>query len=911
MERVFKDTFSIKSIGDCFIRISAQLCCRSTGANEATYVYTEFNRCLGARNASPVFNKPMPRLLNYNELDFIFYEPEDLFDQRDSISYSLLEPAYQANNVSITYSGNSSPKRPLRYTGFPNTPLKYSNSGGWIEVTPTQLNSVGYIGGDIYEWFDSSGTKILASKTHFDHIYIVTNNTTPTRTPQLALTGGGLGVNGTYDPCGDTVQHLNYILSDSGDSLSYFIRTELPITVDVVDTNDSYKNIRLTVNIPDSLINDTFYVRIYARDNNCTLAKERNFLIPFVRFPKPKQYTSPILDSVLLCNSYRLTLSDPAQQNLVFDFNNGKDTQTVFFQQAGYQPFTVKVTNSNNCYVRFTDSVYLKQFSQIQANITYTTLEPCPGTSVGFTASPSGGTAPYTLKWNNLDTGLNYTTWVQDSLQLLVKTSDLYGCSFQDTFPLVSKPRVYASIIGNPWQCYDNGLLKYKGNGILGKPPYTYNWFGLGNQKAIYIDPSSDTTLVFEVTDSNGCQDSDTMSITRYIGPPANAGSDQIHCGPSTVTLQALVDPAFTASYNWIGLGSGARISYQAVNSGYVHLEVSDSMGCRHFDSVYIKIHPKASIQIQGTDSVCEHDKVTLNAIASGTPPFQISWAGGPTNISGQNYSFKASQSGWVYSFLSDSNDCADTASLHVEVFPFDTIVMNVPASVFCENQGPLDLKNWASPAMVNWSGNGVKANTFYPDSAGVGQHLLFANFGIAQCSDKDSVLLEIQRKPQIDFEVDVQFGPTPLTVSFTNKTQGNYQWFWNLGVSNKTDDTSSQKDFSYTFTQNGSYSPRLLAYDGVCRDSLTKTDYIETWPTGLYDKEEVTYQVYPNPFSQSLSIANPNLELLNWVLYAADGKLVKEGTVSGEFEDIDTCELAPGLYLIRIDGVSYRLIRK
>ncbi|HCS22019.1 MAG TPA: hypothetical protein DIW47_15930 [Bacteroidetes bacterium] len=910
-EKIFKDTIDVTSISDCSIRISILLYNRTYGNNEPAYVFTEFNRCLGAGNSSPVFDPPMPRVLYSSETNFMFYDAKDIYDQRDSISFALLEPAYKANNVPITYTGNFSPKQPLSYTGFPNTPLRYSNSRGWIEVIPNQGNSVAYLGGDIYEWFDSSGTKILASKTHFDHLCIVLNTTYPTPTPQLSFDGGGLGSNGAYDPCGDTVQNLNYTLSDSGDSLTYFIVADAPITYSVVDTNESYKNITLSVSIPDSLLNDTFYVRIYAKDDNCTLAKERNFLLSFVRFPKPENYTPPKLDSLALCNGYKLTLSDPAQQLFNFKFANNKDTQSFYYPQAGYHPVAIRVGNSYSCSVIHTDSVFLPLYGQVQANITYPTLYPCPGTGTVFAAAPSGGTGPYKIQWTSIDTGLNYTAYVSDSLLLQVKTTDAVGCRATDTFLLRNSPKLFASIIGNPWQCYDNGLPRYDAAGIVGTPPYNYDWSGLGTLPYIYIDPSADTTLVIKVTDANGCIANDTMRITRYVGPPANAGSDQDVCGGYLTTLQAIVGPNFSATYYWSGIGSGSSISYIPTKSGFVFLEVSDSLGCLHRDSLYMEVLPKAEISIQGTDSLCEHEQVNLSATPLGTSPFQISWTGGPQQGSGSNYSFTAGQSASIRSILIDANGCRDTANTAVVVFPFDTITFLNPVSALCENQQPLDLRTWVTPSQGSWSGKGVNGFTFYADSAGVGQALIHYQYGTAKCFDRDSLLLDIQKKPAVDFEADTLYGPIPLVVQFTNKTPGNYQWFWNFGVLIRLDDTSSQKNPVYTYAHSGKYNPRLVAFDAVCRDSLIRTAYIDTWPGGVESVGKASFQVYPNPFSNSLTIANPELDELNWSLYATDGKLVAEGTVSSDLEVIDTRMLVPGLYLIRVNGVGYRVIRE
>lgn len=918
-ELVFKDTIDLSSTSDCHILLSCSIATRGgslMGPFENMYVFTEFNRCLGTSNSSPVF-KELRQILHYNLEDYLFYEPIDSFDNRDSLSLSLLQPALKGPNTWINYPGNYSPQRPLNYTGFPNTPLVYSNNEGWIRITPSTANQFRYLAGDLYEWVDSSGVMVLASRTHFDHVVIVAY--TPTMpAPNLTFLGGGAGANGSYNPCTDTVQHLDYILSDSTDTLSYFIKADAPITYSVIDTNAGYKHIRISVSIPDSLMLDTFFVRIYAKDNNCLLAKERNFLLPFVRFPKPSQFTHPQLDSAFRCNGYRLSLSDPAQQDLTFRFSNNKDTQSVYFQQTGYQRIPIRVTTPRGCYVDIQDSVYLNSFNQLQSNAGHAALEDCPGTAVPFHVSPSGGTAPYQVKWNNTDTNYLYTAYIPDAvfpdtLLLDLKITDAFGCIKKDTFLLINKPKVFGDIGGNGGvRCHGNGPLEFFAGAALGTPPYIYNWFTLGTQKFIQVDPSKDTLIFLEVTDCNGCTSMDSMQIIRYAGPVANAGSDQSVCSGTTVTLQAGANPGMSASYNWLGIGAGAGISFKPVSSGFVRLEVSDSLGCRHYDSLYVTVHSKPDLTIQGPAVACEHETVSFtSSVNGGTAPFQYTWTGGPQNGSSANYSFSATQSGPVHCFVLDSNGCRDTVQRNLTVFSFDTIVFQPGQLVYCEDQQFFSLINRANPKGGTWSGTGVQGTQFSPDHANPGQHVVYYTIGTGQCFDKDSLIFDVRPKAVLNFVADNLYGTAPLLVQFTNNTPGNYTWSWDFGDPQRQDDTSSLKNPSYTYLNGGIFSPKLVADNGACRDSIRKQSYLNFWHTGLEAVQSVEYLIYPNPFSNSLTLGNPEELPLTWKLYTAQGQLLEEGTFEGGDGRIDTEKLAAGLYLLQVNGQTRVVVKE
>ncbi len=913
MERTFKDTLDIDTISACMIRLSLGMCCRETclgcTSAEPGYVYTEFNKCLGTANSSPVFDKPMTYLLPTYENAVLFYDPEDIFDQRDSLSLSLLETALLAPTIAITYKNGLNAKQPLMYQGFPGTPLTYSNAGGWIRITPTQQNSYAYVAGQIYEWYDSAGTRVLASKTHFDHILITIPVSGGNLSPQLFYTGGGNGQTGNYDPCGDSVQYLDYVLADSADSLSYFIEADAPLSYSVVDTNKSYKNIRIAVSIPDSLVNDTFYVRVYAKDNQCGMARQRNFLLPFTRYPKPGPFSPPQLDSQDRCNGYLLSLSDPAQQGLSFTFSNRKDTQSVYFQQAGYHPITINVKNSQGCSVSIPDSVYLASISQVQSNITYNTLRPCPGVPSVFVANPAGGEAPYRVSWNVADTGLYFSTATTDSLNVSVETKDAHGCITRDFFQVVPGPGVSTYIQGNVYQCYDNGPLEYKAFVYSGAYPFSYDWQGLGTQDRVIIDPSGDTTIFLVTTDSLGCVDTASLSIIRYNGPVAYAGPDISVCGGRSVTLQATANPNHPATYTWKGIGNGVGITFQPDSSGYVVLEVSDTTHCHHYDSLYLTVWPEAKLDITGPDSVCENSMVSYHASASGTALYHISW-GGMHNDTGADYSFTALQSVTVLGVLTDSKGCQDSQTVDLVVFPADTIVLSQKNLSLCENSPAIPLLPLVQPAYGYWSGYGVTANHFDPDSAGPGFHRLRYQIGTGQCFDMDSLLVEVRGMPQTDFEADIHYGAIPLLVHFTNLTGGSYQWHWDFGDPAVNNDTSNLMHPGYSYTNTGSFTVTLRVNDGVCLDSLSKAAYIQTWGTGVAAQENGNIRIYPNPFSSSLTLEYSGIQPEKWRLYSAAGKLLSEGSSNGLQTRIDTESLPAGFYVLVMDGYRFSLIK-
>jgi parallel beta-helix repeat protein len=84
------------------------------------------------------------------------------------------------------------------------------------------------------------------------------------------------------------------------------------------------------------------------------------------------------------------------------------------------------------------------------------------------------------------------------------------------------------------------------------------------------------------------------------------------------------------------------------------------------------------------------------------------------------------------------------------------------------------------------------------------------------------------------DFTSDKQLGHAPLTVKFTDQSIGTdltYAWdFKNDGSA-----TSTEKAPSYTYTEPGTYSVKLIVTSAMGSDELVKTDYITALPDGLW----------------------------------------------------------------------------
>ena len=202
---------------------------------------------------------------------------------------------------------------------------------------------------------------------------------------------------------------------------------------------------------------------------------------------------------------------------------------------------------------------YFNSFGQLTVTTTDTDVS-CFGGNDGFaTASPSGGTPPYTYSWapsggtDSLASGLtagNYTVSVTDS----------NGIIAQEVVNIAEPTSIFTVITSTDDTC---GLCT--GSAYInvggGSPPYFYSW-STGNTVQ-WVTGLCMGTYFCNVTDANGCTLDDSAIINLASGTACGYGSingtvyndvnadcnqDTLENGISNVMLQAMPGPYYAST---------------------------------------------------------------------------------------------------------------------------------------------------------------------------------------------------------------------------------------------------------------------------------------------------------------------------------------------------------------------------
>ncbi len=253
-------------------------------------------------------------------------------------------------------------------------------------------------------------------------------------------------------------------------------------------------------------------------------------------------------------------------------WSNGGTTATITGLAAG--SYGVTVTDANEC--TGTTSVTVSEPTELTVSASGSDLDCADMNDGTATASPSGGTPPYSYSWSNgattqTATGLSAGTYT-------VTVTDDNGCTAMTSVTISSPNGLSVLITQNSGTCNNqtDGILAANVTGGTG--PYTYAWSnGATTQAASNLAAG---TYSVTVTDANGCTASSTAGLTIFPAPTCSVSVD----AESTLgnNGQLTVTPAGgTLPYTYIWNSGQTTQTISGLAPGTYTVTVTDANGCQ------------------------------------------------------------------------------------------------------------------------------------------------------------------------------------------------------------------------------------------------------------------------------------------------------------------------------------------
>ncbi|PKP20283.1 MAG: hypothetical protein CVU05_09455, partial [Bacteroidetes bacterium HGW-Bacteroidetes-21] len=412
-----------------------------------------------------------------------------------------------------------------------------------------------------------------------------------------------------------------------------------------------------------------------------------------------------------------------------FGASNGTATVTVFGGTAPFSylwsdgqtgvtatgltvgDYTVQVTDNNGCIVNA--SVSIIEPPVLTCNIVEINHVSCFGENDGqASVFITGGTAPYTVLWDNGQTDTHITNLVTGTY--VVHVTDNNGCQCESSVTITEPNEiVYTSINLFDQICQGNcdGSISATGEGGDGNLTFHWNFTipGVGGGSSTnnpLTGLCSGASITGWITDEHGCTSASiNEEIPVTLPPIVNTTPTNISCNGlnnGSINLFALGIP--TLSYVWSNGETTEDISN--LSAGTYTVTVTDGQGCTSVSTATI-IEPEIiSINIIDLINVNCHGDCTGGysvGATGGTGTLLYDYSNGPVGYS-YPQSFAGLCAGNYTISVTDDNHCVVTTTITINEPTPLTVNSLTKSEVICSGECNGVVTNSASGGTIPYT---------------------------------------------------------------------------------------------------------------------------------------------------------------------------------------------------------------
>jgi Secretion system C-terminal sorting domain/SprB repeat len=330
-----------------------------------------------------------------------------------------------------------------------------------------------------------------------------------------------------------------------------------------------------------------------------------------------------------------------------YEWSNGANSSSLSnLTQGSYQ---VTVTDNAGC--TGLQYFYIEQNPTISGQ-TSVTPATCLAADGGATVFGIGGTAPYTYRWSNAQTGQSIDNVVSGSYAVTI--TDANSCTGQVYAYIQNSSPIYANVTTTASQCNSptgSATLSISG----GTPPYTTTWGIIPAQTGNSITNKAVGNYHFKIVDAIGCEYQAYANIPPVRNIYMSAFSTPAICVASNGAVSTSVSGGNAPyTYTWSNGATTANISN--VPRGNYNVQAKDAGGCIGYTAAYVSNTSPIDLTVVNTPASCIYTNdgsVVAHAIG-GTAPYTYS-----NGINGVNNNVNT---GGYYINVSDANGCTANA---------------------------------------------------------------------------------------------------------------------------------------------------------------------------------------------------------------------------------------------------------
>ncbi|MFL5753574.1 MAG: beta strand repeat-containing protein, partial [Bacteroidia bacterium] len=396
--------------------------------------------------------------------------------------------------------------------------------------------------------------------------------------------------------------------------------------------------------------------------------------------------------------------------------------------------YVINSTDGNGCTNSNSVTINVNQLPNIVLTPTSSTV--CNGSTTSISAS---GASTYT--WTPSATlssanGTPVTATPTGPVTYTVNGTDLNGCQNSNTVSLGINPNPSILVSAAASSVCPGSTTTLTAGGAS-----TYTWtpsatLSSPNGSPVTAAPSGPVTYTVTGTDLNGCQNTNTVSLTLITPSPVSANAaDPVICNGNGTMLFA----SGASTYTWTPSGSlgnpnGSPVSANPASTTTYTVTGTDSNGCTDTSTVMLTVNQPPVLTAIGDQTVCSGSAVSTISFATTPPGGNINWTNSNTGIglgvsgNGDINSYtptvSSQQTGTITATPVDAiTACAgapQTFTITVNPLPvIDTSAMNITNAACTQSNGCISGIVGQAPGTyqyswdngTTWSGNSQNCN--------------------------------------------------------------------------------------------------------------------------------------------------------------------------------------------------------
>ena len=337
-----------------------------------------------------------------------------------------------------------------------------------------------------------------------------------------------------------------------------------------------------------------------------------------------------------------------------------------------------------------------------------------------------------------------------------IEVTDGNGCKGTDSILLTVNVRPTVDLGLDQEICENDPSITFDAQNVGS----TYAWFGTTDSTQT-IQRDSAGTYTVEITDVNGCKDTNDVVLTVFPLPTVDLGNDTTIC----IDAPAVVFDAMNtgATYLWTSGGETTQDITTNIGGEYI-VQVEDANGCSDTDTVVLNISQLPIVDLGVDLEICQiAPAVTIDALNDSATYL---WSTAETTKT-----IDIHDQGEYSVIVTDTNGCISYDTLLLDVNQMPVVSMNDTS--ICDGDPAVTFDAGAGFTTYTWK-SGESTQSIQKDVAGI----YIVDFVDANsCAGSDTVELTINALPVPDLGVDQTICDGAAAVSFTPGNFDAYSW--------------------------------------------------------------------------------------------------------------------------------------